>query len=76
MGGDCRRLGHLGVPYLFIRIVVRGGMTPLVLAWGRIPLAAIVLLALAWRAGTLRTLREHFRWLVVYTVAEVTFRSR
>ena len=24
-----------GIPYLFIRIAVRGGVTPLVLAWGR-----------------------------------------
>ena len=62
-----------GMPYLFIRIAVRGGMTPFVLAWGRITLAAIVLLALAWRAGALKTLRGQFRWLFVYAVAEVTF---
>jgi drug/metabolite transporter (DMT)-like permease len=62
-----------GIPYLFIRIAVRGGVTPFVLAWGRITLAAIVLLALAWRAGALKTLRGHFRWLLVYAVAEVTF---
>jgi drug/metabolite transporter (DMT)-like permease len=62
-----------GIPYLFIRIAVRGGVTPLVLAWGRVTLAAIVLLALAWRAGTLATLRGRWRWLVAYAVAEVTF---
>jgi drug/metabolite transporter (DMT)-like permease len=62
-----------GIPYLFIRIAVKGGVTPLVLAWGRITLAAVVLLALAWRAGALRTLRGQFRWLFVYAVAEVTF---
>ncbi len=61
-----------GVPYLFIRIAVRGGMTPLTLAWGRVTLAAIVLLGLAWRAGTLGTLRGHGRWLAAYAVAEIS----
>jgi drug/metabolite transporter (DMT)-like permease len=60
-----------GIPYLFIRIAVRGGVTPLVLAWGRVTLAAIVLLALAWRAGTLGHARGLLRWLVVYAVVEV-----
>ncbi len=61
-----------GVPYLFIRIAVRGGMTPLMLAWGRVTLAAVVLLVLAWRAGTLGQVRGHLRWLALYAVAEVT----
>src|SRR2546421_4228720 len=61
-----------GVPYLLIKIAVRGGVTPLLLAWGRLALAAAVLLALAWRAGTLRTLRGRFRWLLAYAIAEVS----
>jgi drug/metabolite transporter (DMT)-like permease len=61
-----------GVPYLFIKIAVRGGVTPAVLAWGRVTLAAVVLLALAWRAGTLSAVRGRWRWLVVYAVAEVS----
>src|SRR5437588_5123708 len=61
-----------GIPYLFIRIAVRGGVTPLLLAWGRVTLAAIVLLGLAWRAGTLGQLRGRARWLLLYAVAEVT----
>jgi drug/metabolite transporter (DMT)-like permease len=61
-----------GVPYLFIRIAVRGGVTPLVLAWGRLTLAAIVLLTLAWRAGTLSHTRGLWRWLIVYAIAEVS----
>lgn len=61
-----------GVPYLFIRIAVRGGMTPLMLAWGRVTLGAVVLLVLAWRAGTLGQIRGHVRWLALYAVAEVT----
>jgi drug/metabolite transporter (DMT)-like permease len=61
-----------GVPYLFIRIAVRHGFTPLSLAWGRIALGALVLLALAWRAGTLPQLRGRWRWLAAYAVAEIT----
>ncbi|HSO98821.1 MAG TPA: DMT family transporter [Solirubrobacteraceae bacterium] len=61
-----------GVPYLFIRIAVRGGMTPFTLAWGRVALAAAVLLVLAWRAGTLGTLRGRGRWLLAYAVAEIS----
>ncbi len=61
-----------GVPYLFIRIAVRGGFPPLALAWTRVTLAALVLLGLAWRAGTLGTVRGRFRWLLAYGVAEIT----
>ncbi len=68
----CRCVGDLGDPYLFIRIAVRGGVTPLVLAWGRLTLAAVVLMALAWRAGTLSHTRGLWRWLVAYAVAEVS----
>lgn len=60
-----------GIPYVFIKIAVRGGVPPAVLAWGRVALAAVVLLALAWRAGTLRSLRGRWRWLVAYAVAEI-----
>ncbi|MHB8658134.1 MAG: EamA family transporter [Solirubrobacteraceae bacterium] len=60
-----------GVPYLFIELAVRGGMTPYVLAWGRVALAAALLVALAWRAGTLRTVRGRLRWLAAYALIEV-----
>ena len=60
-----------GVPYLLIRIAVRHGVTPGALAFGRVALAAVVLLGLAWRAGTLRTLRGHWGVLLAYAVAEV-----
>ena len=43
-----------GVPYLFIKVAVDDGVPPAVVAWSRVVLAAGVLLALAWRAGTLR----------------------
>jgi drug/metabolite transporter (DMT)-like permease len=61
-----------GIPYLFIKIAVDDGVTPVFLAWVRVVLAAVVLLALAWRAGALGSLRSHWRWLSVFAVAEIT----
>jgi drug/metabolite transporter (DMT)-like permease len=60
-----------GLPYLFIKIADDGGMPPLVLAWSRIVLGGAVLLALAWRAGTLPTLRGRGRWLAAFALAEI-----
>jgi drug/metabolite transporter (DMT)-like permease len=60
-----------GIPYLLIRVAVRHGMTPAFLAWGRVTLAAVVLLALAWRAGTLSSLRGQLRVLLIYAVVEI-----
>ena len=45
-----------GIPYLFIKLAVDDGVPPIFLAWARIVIAAVVLLALAWRAGTLGSL--------------------
>jgi len=61
-----------GVPYLFIRIAVRGGVPPLVLAWARVSMASVILLALAAQAGKLPALRGRWRAIVAYAVAEVT----
>ncbi len=60
-----------GIPYLLIRIAVRHGIPPGTLAFGRVALAAIVLLLLAWRAGSLHTLRGYWRVMFLYAVAEV-----
>src|ERR1700756_1455355 len=60
-----------GVPYLFIKIAVDHGVTPPVLAWGRVTLGALVLLALAWRAGTLSGVGRRWRWLLAFAVAEI-----
>jgi drug/metabolite transporter (DMT)-like permease len=60
-----------GMPYLFIKVAVDDGVPPVVLAWVRVVLGAAVLLGLAWRAGTLRTLRGRWRWLAVFGVVEV-----
>jgi drug/metabolite transporter (DMT)-like permease len=60
-----------GLPYLFIKIADDHGMPPLCLAWSRVVLGAAVLLGLAWRAGTLPTLRGRGRWLAAFALAEI-----
>jgi drug/metabolite transporter (DMT)-like permease len=60
-----------GIPYLFIRVAVDGGMPPIFLAWSRVTLAAVVLGAMAWRAGVLPTLRGRLRWVFVYGAIEL-----
>jgi drug/metabolite transporter (DMT)-like permease len=60
-----------GIPYLFIKVAVDGGMPPGTLAWGRVVLGALVLSPWALRAGTLRALRSHWRWLAAYAIAEI-----
>jgi drug/metabolite transporter (DMT)-like permease len=61
-----------GIPYLFIKVAVDDGVPPVFLAWVRVMLASSLLLALAWRAGTLSSVRGHWRWLAVFAVAEIT----
>ncbi|MGI8864459.1 MAG: DMT family transporter [Solirubrobacteraceae bacterium] len=61
-----------GIPYLFIKIGVDGGVPPVLLAWARIALAAIVLLGLAGHAGVLRGLRGHWRYVIAYGVIELS----
>ncbi len=60
-----------GMPYLFIKIAVDGGMPPLALACGRLALAALVLLPLAHRAGALRPVLRRWRAVVAYAIVEV-----
>ncbi len=61
-----------GGSYLLIEIAERGGMPALDVAWLRVALAAALLLGLAGRAGTLRSLRGRWRWLLAYAVCEVS----
>src|SRR3954467_3633126 len=60
-----------GVPYLFIKVAVDDGVPPAFLAWARAVLGAVALLALAGRAGTLRSLRGRGRWLALFAVFEI-----
>jgi drug/metabolite transporter (DMT)-like permease len=61
-----------GVPYLFIKVAVDGGMSPAFVAWVRVVLAAAILLTLAARAGVLSSLRGHWPWLALYALFEIT----
>jgi drug/metabolite transporter (DMT)-like permease len=60
-----------GMPYLFIKVAVDDGVSPAFLSFARVALAAVVLLALAFKAGALRSLRGHWRWVAAYAVAEI-----
>ena len=60
-----------GIPYLFIKVAVDGGLSPAFIAWVRVTLAAAILLALARRAGLLGSLRGHGRCLLAYALAEI-----
>jgi drug/metabolite transporter (DMT)-like permease len=60
-----------GIPYLFIKIAVDDGVSPIFVSWGRVVIGAAVLLALAWRAGALRGLR--WRWMAVLALVEIIF---
>ena len=60
-----------GVPYLFIKIAVDGGIPPAFLAWSRIALAAAVMLPFALRRGAFNGLRKHAAAIVAYTLCEV-----
>jgi drug/metabolite transporter (DMT)-like permease len=62
-----------GMPYLFIKVAVDDGVPPVFLAWVRVVLGAAVLLALAWRAGTLGGVRDRWRWIAVFGVVEICF---
>ncbi len=61
-----------GVPYLFIKVAVDDGVSPVFLSFVRVALGAVLLLALAWRAGVLRQLRGRWRWIAAYAVIEIT----
>jgi drug/metabolite transporter (DMT)-like permease len=60
-----------GIPYLFIKVAVDDGVSPVFLAWVRVVLGAAVLLAIAWRLGLLGTVRGRWRWLAVFAVVEI-----
>jgi len=60
-----------GIPYLFIRVAVDGGFSPVFLVWARLSLGAIVVVAMAGHAGVLASLRGRIRWLAIYAVIEL-----
>jgi drug/metabolite transporter (DMT)-like permease len=60
-----------GVPYLFIKVAVDGGIPPAFVAWARVTLAAALLLPLALQRGALRGVRSRGWAVVAYTTCEV-----
>jgi drug/metabolite transporter (DMT)-like permease len=60
-----------GIPYLFIKVAVDDGVPPAFLAWVRVMIGAAVLVAIAWRAGLLSSVRDRLRWLVAFAVVEI-----
>ncbi|MBV8852256.1 MAG: DMT family transporter [Sinobacteraceae bacterium] len=59
-----------GLPYLLIKLAL-AEISPAGIAWGRIALAAAILLPLAWRRGALRLLRPHAGAICVFAFAEL-----
>ena len=60
-----------GLPYLFIKIAVQE-ISPFDVAWGRITLAALILLPIAWHRGALRALATHKAAVLAFAVVEFT----
>ena len=58
-----------GVPYFFIKVSVQE-LSPVVVAFGRVTLGAMVLLPIAWRRGALRSLGRHKAAICAFALAE------
>jgi drug/metabolite transporter (DMT)-like permease len=58
-----------GLPYFFIKLAVQE-LSPFVVAWGRITLAALVLLPIAWHRGALRSLGSHKGAILAFATVE------
>src|SRR5438093_10436324 len=56
-----------GVPYLFIKIAVDAGIAPAFVAWSRVALAVVLLLAIAIHRGVLRGLRSRVAAIIGYS---------
>ena len=58
-----------GLPYFFIKLAVQE-LSPFDIAWGRITLAALILLPVAWRRGELRALGNHKAAVFAFAMVE------
>jgi drug/metabolite transporter (DMT)-like permease len=58
-----------GFPYFLIKLAVTE-VPPLMLAWSRVTLAALVLMPIAWRRGSLAPLSGHAGSLLAFALAE------
>lgn len=59
-----------GVPYFFIKLALQD-LSPACVAWGRITLAAAVLVPIAWQRGVLRPALKHKAAVCAFAVAEL-----
>ena len=59
-----------GMPYLFIKLAVEE-MSPSLVAWSRLAIAAVVLVPIAWKLGALRGLGARWRTLAVFAAVEM-----
>jgi drug/metabolite transporter (DMT)-like permease len=60
-----------GMPYLFIKVAVEDGVSPVFLSFARVALASLLLVPLAWRSGALRGLRARLAPLAAFALLEV-----
>lgn len=58
-----------GIPYFFIKLAVQE-LSPFVVAWGRVALATLILLPIAWHRGSLRSLASHKAAVLAFALAE------
>jgi len=58
-----------GVPYFFIKLALQE-LSPFVIAWGRLTLAALIMLPLAWHRGALRGIGAHLGAIAAFAVVE------
>ena len=58
-----------GLPYFFIKIALQE-VSPIILAFSRVLLAAVILLPIAWRRGALRNLGKHKGAIVAFGLVE------
>src|SRR5918999_1853462 len=59
-----------GASYMFIKIAVRD-LSPAMVAWSRIALAAIILVGLAWAGGALGGVRGRGRFVVLLGAVQI-----
>ena len=60
-----------GLPYMLIKIAV-GSLSPAVVVCGRLSIATLILLPIAWSRGGFSSLRGHWRWVIAFALVEMS----
>jgi drug/metabolite transporter (DMT)-like permease len=58
-----------GLPYFFIKLALQG-LSPAAIACGRVVLATLILLPIAWRRGALRAVMDHKFAVIAFALME------